>query len=97
MNCSRASNPATPRETTRLAHALKGSAANLSAVKVAALAAQLEELGRASDLGAAESVVEALGVEIDRCRKALQTLPGEVTPQDSQSNLRTPGKVGEAS
>lgn len=31
--------------TTRMAHGLKGTASNLSAVKVASLAARLEELG----------------------------------------------------
>ncbi len=35
---------------TRLAHGLKGTASNLAANRVAALAGQLEELGRSDDL-----------------------------------------------
>ena len=56
--------------TTRHAHALKGTASNLSAIKVAALAEKIEDLGRAADLGAAESFVRDLGVELEQCTKA---------------------------
>ncbi|HWE01408.1 MAG TPA: response regulator [Tepidisphaeraceae bacterium] len=71
--------------TARLAHALKGSAANLSAVKVCGLAARLEELGRSSDLSAAESVVRQLEVELNRCREALSTWSGPETVLETQS------------
>ncbi|HZK82035.1 MAG TPA: response regulator, partial [Humisphaera sp.] len=66
--------------TARLAHALKGSAANLSAIKVSSLAARLEELGRSADLNAAESVVRELGAELQRCREALSTVSGVESP-----------------
>ena len=56
--------------TTRLAHALKGTAANLSAGSVADLAARLEELGRASDLAGAETIIQKLGIELERCHAA---------------------------
>ena len=65
-------------ETARLAHAMKGAASNLSAIRLAELAAQLEDLGKAGDLGAAESAAQQLGEELEKCREALQTL---TTPQ----------------
>ena len=53
----------------RFAHALKGMAANLSAARVAGLAAQLEQLGRSANLDAAETVVQEVGIELlTRCR-----------------------------
>jgi Amt family ammonium transporter len=55
---------------TRLAHGLKGTASNLSAGKVAALAAKLEELGRADDLAAAQNLVSELGGELQKVRDA---------------------------
>jgi len=65
-------------ETARLAHAMKGAASNLSAIRLAELAAQLEDLGKAGDLSAAESAAQQLGEELEKCREALQTL---TTPQ----------------
>jgi signal transduction histidine kinase/DNA-binding response OmpR family regulator len=73
--------------TTRLAHALKGTASNLSAIKVAALAARLEELGRAADLSAAEVVVKELGVELERCRNAFAKLTDGETASSSAGIL----------
>ncbi|QOV91476.1 hybrid sensor histidine kinase/response regulator [Humisphaera borealis] len=60
--------------TTRLAHALKGTAANLSAGRVAKLAEELEELGRSAELTSAEDVVRQLGQQIEQCRTALMSL-----------------------
>jgi len=71
--------------TTRLAHALKGTAANLSAVKVAELAEKIEDLGRVADLAAAESFVRDLGIELERCRDAF----AELIEGDSASAVAT--------
>jgi CheY-like chemotaxis protein/HPt (histidine-containing phosphotransfer) domain-containing protein len=71
--------------TARLAHALKGSAANLSAVKVSSLAARLEELGRSADLSAAESVIAQLGAELQRCHAEFATLAGPEAPKGSST------------
>jgi CheY-like chemotaxis protein/HPt (histidine-containing phosphotransfer) domain-containing protein len=54
--------------TTRIAHGLKGTAANLSATKVASLAAKLEELGRNDALQNAQAIVDQLGAELQRCQ-----------------------------
>jgi Amt family ammonium transporter len=61
-------------ETARLAHSMKGAAANLSAVRLAELAAQIEHLGKAGDLATAESAVEQLGEELKKCREALRQI-----------------------
>jgi CheY-like chemotaxis protein/HPt (histidine-containing phosphotransfer) domain-containing protein len=60
--------------TARCAHAMKGTAANLSAVKLADLAHQLEQLGKAGDLATAEELVETLGKEFERCKRELHAL-----------------------
>ena len=78
--------------TARLAHALKGTASNLSAVKVAGLAARIEELGRAADLEAAEAVIRDLGVELEACRSVLANL----NPSTAADGLRVPRSAGEA-
>ena len=54
-------------EATGLAHSLKGMAANLSADKLREVAAQLEEMGRAGDLGNASACLEHLRSELGRC------------------------------
>jgi Amt family ammonium transporter len=76
--------------TTRLAHALKGTASNLSAHKVASLAARLEDLGHAADLGAAETLVRDLGVELERCQLAFAGLTrGDgAGPRPATANLQ---------
>jgi PAS domain S-box-containing protein len=61
-------------ETARLAHSMKGAAANLSAVRLAELAAQLEDLGKAGDLSAAEIAARKLGDELEQCHLALQSV-----------------------
>ncbi|MDP9175924.1 MAG: response regulator [Planctomycetota bacterium] len=60
--------------TARLAHAIKGTAANLSAISVAGLAAQLEALGSAGDLTHAQELVEQLGIELNRFHEECRTL-----------------------
>jgi two-component system sensor histidine kinase/response regulator len=52
------------------AHALKGSSANLGAPRLAALCAELQELGSSGELTAAADVVSQLETELDRVRSA---------------------------
>jgi CheY-like chemotaxis protein len=65
--------------TTRLAHAMKGTAANLSAIRLSALAARLENLSRAGDLADGHVIVEQLTAELNRCHQAFASL-GEAHP-----------------
>ena len=64
------------------AHSIKGSAANLSATAVQRVAEELEALGRAGDVAAADRLVAELRAEADRCvafiesRKARRPAPG---------------------
>lgn len=58
----------------RAAHGLKGALANLAATRGAALAAQLEHLGSASDLSAASDLIPQLEKEMPRVVRALQQL-----------------------
>ena len=48
------------------AHSLKGSASHLSAENVAAMALQLEEMGRAGDIEKGKAAFDLLKDEIDR-------------------------------
>jgi signal transduction histidine kinase/CheY-like chemotaxis protein/HPt (histidine-containing phosphotransfer) domain-containing protein len=54
-------------EATRLAHSLKGSAANLAAPAVRAVAAEIETLSRAGDAAQAEEALRRLRAEVERC------------------------------
>jgi PAS domain S-box-containing protein len=74
--------------TTKLAHALKGTASNLSANHVAKLAAELEELGRSADLETAERILQELGTELERCRNACVML----TDGDAASQMAVPSE-----
>lgn len=60
--------------TAQMAHSIKGAASNLSAVKLSGLAEQLEELGKAGNLVAAQSVVDQLGEEFAKCEKEMREL-----------------------
>jgi HPt (histidine-containing phosphotransfer) domain-containing protein len=57
---------------TRIAHAVKGTAANVSAEPVRYLADELERLGREGNLQAAEQKLEDLRTEVERCVAFLQ-------------------------
>ena len=63
--------------TARFAHAMKGAASNLSAVKLATIAERIEDLGQAGDLAAAEDAVRQLSDEFERCIRELPTLGTE--------------------
>ncbi len=60
--------------TTRNAHSLRGTALNLSAAKLAQLAAQLEALSDPASLPAAESTLQQIRQELDRCHEQLRVL-----------------------
>ncbi len=53
---------------------MKGTASNLSALKIAGLAGQLEEHGRTGELASAEAIVLQLGKELGRFQELFQTL-----------------------
>ena len=55
-------------KTAQVAHGLKGAAAYVSAEAIRRLAAQLEEMGRASDLSDATDIVRGLREELHRCQ-----------------------------
>ena len=55
----------------RVAHALKGSSGNVGAMRVAAVCAELETVGRDRELTRAPELLDQLEVEFDRTRQAL--------------------------
>jgi HPt (histidine-containing phosphotransfer) domain-containing protein len=55
------------RRTADVAHALKGAAGIIEAREVRRIAADLEAMGRACDLGHARESLDALRLEIGRC------------------------------
>ncbi|MBW3557178.1 MAG: response regulator, partial [Actinobacteria bacterium] len=61
-----------PAALRQAAHALKGSAATLGATAVAALSAQLEELGKAGQLEGASPLLDELDEEVPRVIEALR-------------------------
>lgn len=65
----------------RCAHSIKGSAANLSAVRLSAAAARVEQAAKEGDLGAARQSVAAVRSEAPL---ALQALGGFVLAKASQ-------------
>ena len=60
-------------DAARAAHAIKGSAANLAADKLSALAAQLEKLSKAQAMDDAGRLVQGLRDELQRC---CEQIPG---------------------
>jgi CheY-like chemotaxis protein len=58
----------------RVAHTLKGALANLSAVGAAAIAAELETMGRAAELADAQATLDRLGIELPNVTRALEAL-----------------------
>jgi CheY-like chemotaxis protein/HPt (histidine-containing phosphotransfer) domain-containing protein len=54
-------------ETKRLAHGMKGAAANISAEKLRALALELERLGHEAELSAATGLLKQIEAELNRC------------------------------
>jgi HPt (histidine-containing phosphotransfer) domain-containing protein len=61
-------------KTAKAAHAIKGSAANMSAEAVRAAALRVEELGKAGDLAGACAAVIRLQAEVRQCLEYVPTL-----------------------
>jgi two-component system, sensor histidine kinase and response regulator len=56
----------------RIAHTLKGSSGNLGAVRMEAICAELEELGRSGDVDSAPALISRLETELGRVRAVLE-------------------------
>lgn len=56
----------------RTAHTLKGSASNMGALRMSALAADLQKIGVSGNLTGAEKTLERLEEEYNRVRPALE-------------------------
>jgi CheY-like chemotaxis protein len=74
-------------EASRVAHALKGSAANMSAGGIAAVAAEIEKAGRSADLAAAERQLERLREEIERCNADIQSVAHDLAARVQKSAI----------
>jgi two-component system sensor histidine kinase/response regulator len=60
-------------DVTQVAHKLKGSALNLGVPRVAALCAELQEIGESADLGRAPAALALLATELEDAMSALRT------------------------
>lgn len=60
------------RDLEEEAHTLKGSAANVGAVRMVSLCQRVEQLGREGSLGDAQDLLEALEVEFGKVRAVLE-------------------------
>lgn len=67
-----------PADLERVAHTLKGVLGNLSATGASALAAELETLGQSADLTEAQTILDALVLELGKVMRALEALCPEV-------------------
>jgi two-component system, sensor histidine kinase and response regulator len=63
-----------PQAVEQAAHSIKGSSANLGAIRLADLTGRLEALGRAGALGGASTVCADVSIELERVRVALATV-----------------------
>ncbi|MFC1833782.1 response regulator [Thermodesulfobacteriota bacterium] len=68
----------TPEDIHRWAHSLKGEAGELSAPRVAEVAARLEAAGRGEDLSQVAQLFGELEKEMDRLKRELHALLGEL-------------------
>ncbi len=59
----------------RIASSLKGSSGNLGAVRMEAICAELEEIGRSGDVGSAPALISRLEAELGRVRAVLEREP----------------------
>ncbi len=82
---------ADPARVSRLAHGLKGSSANLSAQRMSAYAAKLEELGRAATLSEAQQTMELLQAEMQRCVEFVREHMEGGTPAGGSKASRSKG------
>jgi HPt (histidine-containing phosphotransfer) domain-containing protein len=56
----------------RVAHTLKGNSVNMGAVRMAALCAELEDVGASGDLSRGPELLERLKAEYERVHSALE-------------------------
>jgi HPt (histidine-containing phosphotransfer) domain-containing protein len=68
----------------RLAHMVKGAAANVSATSVSDAAAQLERLGTAADFEAVKTSLDQLAAQVEQCRACIPQVVEYVRRSDSQ-------------
>ncbi|MEL7372447.1 MAG: Hpt domain-containing protein [Myxococcota bacterium] len=59
---------------SRTAHKLKGSSANMGAVRLTDIARDMENLGKSASLNGAEELMEPLQQELVRVRETLQNM-----------------------
>ncbi len=64
----------------RVAHTLKGSCENMGATRIAALCAEIEEIGGSGDLARSSESLERIRAEFDRVRPALEAELSKATP-----------------
>jgi two-component system, sensor histidine kinase and response regulator len=69
-----------PEDLQKIGQALKGALSNLSAIKAAALASALEEIGKSKDLTQAQITLEQLSEAIDEAMHSLEGLYQVVAP-----------------
>jgi signal transduction histidine kinase/DNA-binding response OmpR family regulator len=74
------------QETAQLAHSLKGAAANVSAINLARIAMELEQLGTGSDWETATACLTKLREEVDRCIRYVPVIGPEsaTSPPDNE-------------
>jgi Amt family ammonium transporter len=60
--------------TARLAHSMKGTAANLSALTLTRVASQLEHFARSGDISKSDQALAQLTAELKRCHEAFASL-----------------------
>jgi HPt (histidine-containing phosphotransfer) domain-containing protein len=70
----------------RVAHTVKGAAANMSATRVCDAAAELERLGTAADFEAAAASLEALAEQVRQCRAFVPAAIDQVRQLDRKTS-----------
>jgi HPt (histidine-containing phosphotransfer) domain-containing protein len=80
-------------ETKRLAHGMKGAAANISAEKLRTLALELEKMGHEAQLSAAAELVKQIERELNRCIEFIPEAMEKLEPAAAaQPPIATPPK-----
>jgi HPt (histidine-containing phosphotransfer) domain-containing protein len=84
------------KETARLAHTLKGTAAYIAGAKLGGIARQIEEMALLADLRRADACLAELCDELTRCLDfiptALETVAGNSTRSEGMVNHANPGR-----
>ncbi len=84
------------RSVEGIAHTLKGSCANMGAMRMGAICAELEGMGRSEDLAGAPGKISLLEEEFGRVRVAFErevSKPQEESPMDKGSGRYTGGSI----